>query len=190
LCVKECLKLKISDNRSFALAWHAQSAFRTALSVAQLMHELRISDTDTRSATLYGAFVGYYGRPFLKSKVLEKLPQSIVPNEYRKLHARLISDRNQIFLHTDGDADFPDIKKINHLRAVIHPNHAITIHGIAPIPKSSYLAECCELVTLLDKLINTALEEYVKLNLKHELPQPGSYTLSNSGERFEFKIDE
>jgi len=160
-----------------------------ANSIAQLMHELRISDMDPRSAILYGAFLGYYGRPFLKSNILEKLPLSVVPKRYRALHERLMDDRNQIYLHTDGDADTPSINKVNHLRAVIKSNHTITIHTIAPIPNVNQFAKCCELVALLYEQIGEAVDEYVHSNLSSNLPQPGSYTLSNVGERFEFTMD-
>jgi len=50
-----------------------------------------------------------YGRPFKRSNRVGKLPDDIVPDQYRQLHKITLHHRDQIYAHTDGKSfDLPD----------------------------------------------------------------------------------
>ena len=175
--------MKIKDNRMLTLAWHAVAAFYQARAVADLMMALKLTDNDARAAILYGAFVGYYSRPFMPSKELGSLPEGVVPKSSRSLHQRMLTDRKQIFLHTDANAEIPGITSVNHLRMVVLPTKQLRVHTVAPVPKAAVFQQYCDLLDLLYEDINSAIQLYIDDRMDEPLPGPGSYILNIEGDR-------
>lgn len=155
-----------------------------------LIRKLGLNDKSPLAATLYGAIVGYYARPFTSSNNLGKLPDSIVPKEYEQYHRDAIQFRNQVFLHTDGNAQAPGKSDINRLRFTrCSDNDPLLIHNIVPIPKEKTLLAFCNLLDFLIVEINTAINDYIK----HQVPDmqlaPGTYVLKLDGDGTDLQIE-
>jgi hypothetical protein len=155
------------------------------------MCELGCRDNDDkRSPILFGALAGYYARPFMGSRGLHRLPDSVVPKAYRKHHAELLGLRKKVFLHTDASAQVAGKQDVNHLRFTLFPNEdTFGVESLGVAPAAQTFRKICELLNILITDMNEAIREYIKQHVPHVPMAPGSYIIDLDGDRFDLRLE-
>jgi hypothetical protein len=106
-----------------------------------------------------------YSRPFKncrgKYKACYKLQNDIIPDQYKSLHQKIITYRDQIFAHTDIDVRRPDIKKF---KIENKTSIAITYRGFS---SKDFLHEIEKMKKLIECIVSS-LQQHVD-EIKNEL---------------------
>jgi len=183
---------KITNPKELTLYWHAHTAFRQALSMAELMVGLGLHDRDPRSAMLFGSLCGYYGRPFKKSRDLGRLHDGIIPLLYKPYHEHMLHMRDKIFLHTDSDAEVSDGRKVNELKFHTDDNGKLdTVESKITIPDNKTFNQMVRLIKVVSALVQAEINSYLAvIKLDVELEPCSVYSLKISDDEVTLEKEE
>ena len=90
--------------------------------VRDALPRMLAEEWDERSPDRYLAIVGIicvYARPFTRSDPVGKLPEQVVPEEFKQLHNHIMTLRHKLFAHADasltvGKDDYPNEVVLEH----------------------------------------------------------------------------
>jgi hypothetical protein len=94
-----------------------------------------------------------YSRPFKKCRgeynKHYKLEADIIPNQYKELHQKIITYRDQIFAHSDIDLKKPEVRKCKIENKEIF---SITYRGFSP---KDFLHETAKMKQLINEVLSS-----------------------------------
>lgn len=94
-----------------------------------------------------------YSRPFKKCRgeydKYYKLEADIIPNQYKDLHQKIITYRDQIFAHSDIDLKKPEVRKCKIENKDIF---SITYRGFSP---KNFLHETAKMKQLINEVLSS-----------------------------------
>jgi hypothetical protein len=94
----------LEDRKLLWRMFFAQAAFDSAAQAMQLLIEQNLTNDHAAYQPLVTAAVITYGRPFKQSHRVGRLPEDMVPDEFKDTHGGLIMMRDKFMAHTDVDA--------------------------------------------------------------------------------------
>ena len=105
------MKIKIEQDDCIMLKKyaHAEVCFQSCIDFLDLYINEHVEWKSPKSRALLSAAIIEYGKPFKKSRGIEKIDETIIPNEYLNLHDTLIKSRDKFVAHIDNRGlDDPD----------------------------------------------------------------------------------
>jgi hypothetical protein len=113
----------LEDFQRLWLMNHARVAFLSVNEASShiLKHDLNYGDE--LFYPLFTSIVINYARPFKRSKIVGKLIDDMVPFESQNLHQTLITMRDTLVAHSDGNAPRDKWGKVNEVRYVFAKSH-------------------------------------------------------------------
>ena len=80
---------------------HAEICFQSCVDYLNLYFDEKVEWRSAKSRALLTAAIVEYAKPFKKSHAVDKIDQSIIPTEYKRLHDMLIKSRDKYIAHID-----------------------------------------------------------------------------------------
>ncbi len=95
--------MPLEDRRDL---WRWKYAYRSFANCSKCCEYVMKNKLTADSPIYYGlssaVFIAY-ARPFSRSYGLEKLPDSLVPSQFKAMHELMINARHKVYAHTDAD---------------------------------------------------------------------------------------
>ena len=156
---------------------HAQTAFASVHEASHHIIKNNLEYGDELYYPLFTSIIVNYSRPFKRSKIVGKLVDDLVPLESKQLHNQLISMRDTLIAHVDGDAPrdkWGSINEVRYCRTKTHLcSHTTQFH--------LYLSQITE-VKNLSKVLGDKVSYHIeKIQRKHADKFPrkvGEYILN------------
>ena len=81
---------------------HAEICFQSCVDYLELFSKEHVEWTSPKSRALLSAAIIEYGKPFKKSRGIDKIDDAIIPEKYKELHDKLIKSRDKFVAHIDN----------------------------------------------------------------------------------------
>jgi hypothetical protein len=113
----------LEDFQKLWLMCHAQPAFASVYEASNYITKNNLEYGDELFYPLFTSIVINYARPFKKSNIVGKLIDDLVPLKSQNLHGQLISMRDTLIAHTDGNAprdEWGSVTEVRYRRTKSH----------------------------------------------------------------------
>jgi hypothetical protein len=180
--------MSVTD-REFAeakLLWklfYAKGCFEHAENTCNFLLENAVHEDHPVYYPLVAAIYVLYGRPFTDTNLVGMLGEKIVPAEFRKLHAVMLDQRNQIYAHTDPQSfDVPGKGAANQVRVRVTSagsSREARLIGTEFFSRLPTLTEVAKLCRAMQEQAEIHVGELQARNFKGKLPkEDGEYPLN------------
>ena len=132
----------------FVTLWkmgYARESFTYVRTICDFIEEHRLDRHSPIHHPLCVALVVFYARPFKKSNVIGAIPADMVPKESRFLHRQILTMRDQVAAHTDGNPVNHAGLPANNVRLLIGDDGAASLN----INELKFSAEAIRLIRAL-----------------------------------------
>jgi hypothetical protein len=105
-----------NETKQFWLMLYAMEGFEIVIRACDSLLNNKYDHFDINFQCIITAILTIYGRPWHKNEGVGKLEDVLVPEEYKALHLRLITERDKIFAHKDAKGFQTPIGNANQIR--------------------------------------------------------------------------
>ena len=140
---------------------HAEVCFQSCIEYLDLYKNENVDWKSSKYRALLSAAIIEYGKPFKRSRGIEKIDDTIAPIEYRNLHDKLIKSRDKFVAHLDNSG-LEDPDREFHRIHVIKEGSSICIDIESPRLPPSLLKPMKRLASELMKKVKYYRQKYLK----------------------------
>ena len=175
---------EFADAKLLWKLFYAKRCFEHAENTCAFLLEHGVDEDHTVYYPLVAAIYVLYGRPFKETNLVGRLPEkNIVPAEFRKLHAFMLDQRDQIYAHTDPKSfDVPGKGPANQLRVRITSvgsSREARLIGTEFFSHPPTLAKVAKLCRAMQQHVDARVGEVQARNFAGRLPkEDGEYPLN------------
>lgn len=170
------------EKKLFVLRTHASSAFSTVADICEQILDKPIFASNPLYHPLMIAIYTTYGRPFTKCWGFGKLPEDVIPDEFRDLHRDLITHRDKMYAHADKDMVHEDYGPANELRVTVSPDGRCQLWTQPIQPSHRQIKEIFNLVRQLHQKMEYWTDKFVKKHMQKIEVAPGDYLVDTESE--------
>jgi hypothetical protein len=174
---------EFADAKSLWKLYYAKRCFEHAENTCNFLLEHAVHEDHPIYYPLAAAIYVLYGKPFKDTNLVGMLGEKIVPAEFRKPHAFMLNQRDQIYAHTDPESfDIPGKGPANQVRVRIRSagsTREARLVGTEFFARPPTLEEVAKLCRAMQKQADIRVGELQTRNFAGKLPkEDGEYPLN------------